>query len=225
MALTAEYGFNEGSGTTAADSSGAGRTLTGSGWAASAKNGAGVGPTGSFVAAASGIGAAATANFTIMMWVSVPAPAGGNYLGFATSTVADRWFEASVSAGALLLDWFGGGGTLTATSTFPANTPTHIAVTASGATHTLFINGVAAGTGGSFSSSTNLSATDWTIGSGNGNIAPGTGGWIDEVRVDNTALNAAAITVLMNTAIGGGPAAVIRANLNQRPAVIRAAYW
>lgn len=208
MALLAEYGFSEGSGSTAADSSGNARNLAFSGsWAASAKNGSGLGSGGAAVGAMGPN--TAQANFTIMAWVKLSLPGGGNFYGVATSNTQGRWLEVSASGAALLLDYFGGTAQVTASSTFPVNTATHVAVVVTGTTSaTLYINGVAAGTNTVAATGANFSITDWAIGSGNGDIGPGASDWIDEVRVFDTALDAATITTWMNTPVGGGASPV-----------------
>lgn len=68
----AEWKFNEGSGTTAADSSGHGNTLTrvgGSSWTASGKTGAGFEPTiANYFTRTSGLGPDRISNWTVTLW-------------------------------------------------------------------------------------------------------------------------------------------------------------
>ena len=117
-----------------------------------------------------------TANtaYTIMAWVSLPLPGTSTWVGVLSSNTESRWFEVQRSGGALLIDYFGGSGQVTASSTFPVNTPTHIAVAVTGTSSgTIYINGSAAGTAtGIASSGANFSASDWKIGAGNGDVGP-----------------------------------------------------
>lgn len=200
MVLVAEWGLNEGTGTTAADSSGNGHTLSGSAWEPTAKTGAGIG--GPWVASTNGIGpTGTTANYTIMMWTRINTlPA--SWIGLATSSTANRWFEVHANGSQVRLDWYGGAATTNATISWPVGETHHVAVVVSGTGGTLYVDGVARGTD-TAQSAVNLAATDWTFGGGNGDDPLGTNDWIDEIRVFNTALSAAEVTTQMNTSIGG----------------------
>lgn len=203
MALVAEYGFNEGSGSTAADSSGNNRTLTsGTGWTTTAKNGAGAGGT---FNATLGVGpSGAAGSFTIMCWAKLALPANGDYVGIANSPTAcpnGFWFEASGSGGNLIFDSYVGNNVLSSSTPVAPGTAVHIALVCNNYNYTIYQNSISAGTlnGGQ---GQDLSKTDWMIGGGNGDVSISSGEWIDELRFFDTALTTGEITTWAATPIG-----------------------
>jgi Concanavalin A-like lectin/glucanases superfamily/Domain of unknown function (DUF1929)/Bacterial Ig domain/Purple acid Phosphatase, N-terminal domain len=205
--LVAAYGFDEGTGTTTADASGANNTatLTGAAWTAAGRNGAAL----SFNGASNWVTVPDTAALrlagamTLEAWVRPAAntgwrtvlmkerPAGMSYglYGYDDSgrppAVYGNYGGTDVSAG---------GGTALA-----LNTWSHLAGTYDGTTMRLYVNGVQvaskARTGALTSSTSPL-----RIG---GNAAWGEyfSGLIDDVRVYNRALSAAEVGTDMNTPV------------------------
>lgn len=190
--LIREYGFEEGSGTTAADSSGDNATLTGvPGWAAgvagsnSAMSVNGTGPQRSLFNANGG-------PFTLMGWFNIT----------NTGSGWDSLFEASgwlmyIEVAGLSLDWYhSNGGTLQVQTDLPENTWVHLAFVATGTQRRIVINGVT-----NVSTNSTVVANTGAVYIGGSPSQPGNMR-VDEVRVFTEALSDSQITTWMNTHIG-----------------------
>jgi endonuclease/exonuclease/phosphatase family metal-dependent hydrolase/fibronectin type 3 domain-containing protein len=204
-APVAAYGFNENSGTTTADASGSGRTgtLSNTTWNTSGKNGGALSFNGSSsrVIVADAAALRLSNAMTIEAWVN-PATAGSaawqpiiykSLDNYVLTTVGSPFMPAAgvTPNGVLALP--------TGANALPVNTWTHMAATYDGAVVRLYVNGVQVASQaatGSLATSTNPleiggSAID------NGWFS----GLIDDVRIYNTALNAAQVQTDMMTAV------------------------
>jgi glucose/arabinose dehydrogenase/PKD repeat protein len=207
--LMAAYGFNEGSGTTAADltaNNNAG-AVSGAAWV-DGKVGKGLSFDGvnDIVTVTDSSSLDLTTAMTIEMWVNPRTLSGWRTLilkerpsniayGMYANTGTNRpngevftsagWSESQGAAQLALNQW------------------THVAVTYDGAALRYFVNGVQAGTR-AVTGAILVSANPLRIG---GNLVWGEyyDGIIDELRIYNRALTAAEIQTDMNTAVGGGP--------------------
>jgi len=202
------WGFDEGSGTNVADSSGNSNTgtVTNATWAAAGKFGKALTFNGSnaYVSIPDSPSLDLTTGLTVEGWVN-PSVSGG---GFRTLLVKERpgdlvyglyansdsnrpQSQVTVGGTAKLLD---------GTAAIPTGTWTHVAFTYDGTTERLFVNGTqvssVAVSGGAILTSNN----PVKIG-GNAIWGEWFNGMIDEVRVYNRALSAAEITTDMNTPI------------------------
>jgi len=196
MPLLSEYGFNEGTGTSAADSSGNGYNLTSSGspWTASGKTGAGTTGAGGAFAGRVAPNTSQTA-WTVMCWAKFTTAPGGNwYVVVVDNDTGTVYFEANGANGSI---FFTCNGVDTAHS-LSTGIWYHIAISRTQA----FVNGVASG------SSTSGSAVNWGP---NANFSVGRGGGdsdfdgvIDDLRLFSDTLDAATVTSWMNTPVGGG---------------------
>jgi hypothetical protein len=211
--LVAAYAFNEGSGSTAADASGSGRTatLTGASWTTQGKFGAAVkfnGSSGYGSASASGLPGTAEVK-TIACWVNLTAPTSAtkSILSFgdpSRSGVVQISYRANQIAVTKYADAY-----LVAFSAPPAASWHHLAYVFDGTTNWLYIDGVL------LSSSTVtqpvVSPTGFVIGR---SIAGGEyyGGLIDDVRIYRRALTATQIRALLTSPVSGAasaPAAIV----------------
>jgi hypothetical protein len=199
MPLLAEYGFSEGSGTTTADSSGAGHTLTASGspWTASGHTGSGVlGTSGSF----SGQIAPNTSQtaWTIMCWIKLnSAPAAWSTLVVDSST-GSVFFEITGANGSMHVECAG----IATASNLSTGIWYHVAISRTQA----FVNGVASGSSGAGSAvNWGVNASFVVAGAAGGDDAfPGV---IDDLRLFSDTQNAATVTTWMNTPVGAAAAA------------------
>lgn len=201
MTLLAEYGFTEGSGLVAADSSGNGRDLaasnTSTSWDAAGKNGAGARTqhTGS-------VGPNVPNDYTIMCWVKRT----GTWTAFAApfaNSGQNVWLEADAGAG-YLVDFFGGSDAAFANAgnVLTLDTWVHLAATRDSTNVKIFYNGV---------QQTDVSVGQVAKNFFTGNVVAGNAatagedstfvGIVDELRIFDTALDAATITTWMNTPI------------------------
>jgi hypothetical protein len=185
--LLAQYGFSEGVGATAADSSGNGRTLTlvggQTGWTPNGKTGAGAQK---YFSGNPGPNSALT-DYTVMAWIKMPA-FGSWWTVFGDNST--MWFEVSTAG---VVDCFLSGAAIFG-PTLTAGTWTHIAVTSSGASGILYVNGVQVATG--TGASKNFGTGTWYV-AGDPGQTGAAGNLADEVRVFDAALNAATIQALM----------------------------
>lgn len=195
----AEYGFSEGSGAVAADSSGNANDGTVNGWSTGYHDYAAVGDDGSeaFNADVS----ISTATYTVMAWV-YPLKNGHIAVGVRDDIAGgtDAWGFGLESNGLKAwvrteIDAYNA-----FAPTLPTNTWAHIALTVETGTMRLYVNGVQAGTG-------TYSGTPNTTGSP-GMAWGGYERWgsygiarVDEIRVFDTALTAEQITTYMNTPV------------------------
>lgn len=190
MALVGEWGFNEGSGTTA-DPEGTGATISGiPGWGAGHGGSAssmaldGNGPT---FSAFSGNRSA----FTIMLWVRLDRQRGVYQNLFYQP---DGIFYLDIDETGTV-DWWDGyddvmGGTVT------IGEWAHVAITADGSVRNVYHNGQLAGTLNSSTGTPTNNSLQWAV-------DPITA-LIDDLRIYDHALTQAEIATLMDTPIGGG---------------------
>ena len=208
--LVAAYAFDEGTGTTVADSSGNNYTgtITAATWTTSAKFGKALSFNGSssWVAIPATTSLNLTTGMTLEAWVN-PTTVNGNwrdviYKGNDNYYLSATSATTGTPAGG---GTFGGSGTTAfGTAVLATNTWAHLAVTYDGANLRLYVNGTqissVARTGNILISNNALQ-----IG-GDPFYGQYFAGIIDEVRVYNTALSAAQIQTDMNTPIGNvGP--------------------
>lgn len=208
----AAYAFNEGSGTTSADATGNGHTLTlnSATWDASGHTGAALTNTASTIGAATLL-AAPSATVTIMGWVKpLDLTAGSSHFafGFVDSAGTGRTIVAvytqrgdfppnDVLQGDVRINdnLSGiGGGAMT------LNTWAHVALTYDGSVIRLYKDGVLATSSGSVPGAITAADTfcvaGWTA---NGEV--GTDVVVDDVRIFNTALSQAEIASAMITPV------------------------
>ncbi len=203
----AAYAFNEGTGTTAGDASGNGRTgtLTSATWTTAGKFGGALSFDGSsaHVTVADAAPLHLAAAMTLEAWVNPSAAAVGVpswqvliYKGSDNYVLALPYGSTTPTAGGTV----GGGlAIVTSPNALPANTWAHVAVTYDGAMVRLFVNGSQvdshAASGPIGTASTPLEIGGSLVDSG------AFAGLIDEVRVYNTALTPAQIQTDMITPI------------------------
>jgi hypothetical protein len=204
--LVAAYGFNEGSGTTTADASGASQTGTISGgatWTTAGKNGNALSFDGvnDMVTVANTAALNATRT-TVMAWLR-PTALGGwrsavmkeTATGLAYALYADN--SASRPAGFVNLgatDRTGAG-----TAALPLNVWSHVAMTFDGSNIRLYVNGVLVRTA-AFAGNIVTSTQAVRIG-GNAIWGEWFAGMIDDVRIYNRALTLAEVQSMMNAAV------------------------
>lgn len=202
MALLSQYGFNEGSGLVAADSSGNGLDLTAldtsTSWDPGGKNGAGakvkhygiLGPNTSQTA------------MTVMAWVKRTGTWTNGWAGIVTCGPANFFFECNVND-AYQPNFYGGNGSSVAASALTLDTWIHVAATADGTSGQMYINGIASGSPGAAMDPMNFGADTWNIVCQAGDDGENDSfvGIIDEVRIFDTVLTAGEITTWMNTPI------------------------
>jgi hypothetical protein len=204
--LVAAYSFNEGTGTTVADSSGNGNTgkVNGATWSTQGKYGNAMEFNGinSLVEINGSASLNVSTGMTLEAWIYPTANQSG-WRTIVQRQVDSYFLNASSNAGAL---YPAGGGTFNGTTNYvagtasnPLNTWTHVAFTYDGTTLRLYVNGVQVSTKpASGPIETNSNAL--RIG---GNVPYGEyfTGRIDEVRVYNRALTPAEIQTDVNAPI------------------------
>lgn len=202
MALQLEWGLNEGTGTSSADSSGHGHNATVSGWAAGHTS---FGATnakfvGSLISSPTG--------FTILGWAfPLRSNAGDTLLAIGDGEAANSWwFEIDwADSTHLQIDIQAPGHsqqTAIASVTTALNAWVYVAMSWSASTGAvkLSIGGTVRATltaAGAFSSVGFLTGGSWDF-YGNNNVTV-----VDDARLDDTELSPAAITTYMNTPAGG----------------------
>jgi hypothetical protein len=204
MALKLEWGLNEGTGTTSADSSGSGHNATVSGWA--------TGHTSFGSANAKFVGTliASPAGFTILGWAKpLTNNPGDTVLALGNDEAASSWwFEIDwADSTHLQIDIQAPGHsqqTTPASVTTAVGTWVHVAMSWASATNTvtLLLGGVSRATltaAGSFTTAGFFTAGSWDFYS-NVNATV-----IDDARVDDGALSPAAVTTYMNTPVVSMP--------------------
>lgn len=207
MALLSEYGFTEGSGSTAADTSGNSHTLTAANsstaWNASGKNGAGA--TTKFTGT---VGAnSSLTSFTIMFWIKRTGTWSG-FAGLITKQADNLFFECDAS-NSYIPSCYGGTMNATAATALSLNTWTHLAYTQTGGVGTIYINGTASGATSTGSTAKNFGTGPWYILPAAGEQAEDSAfvGVMDEARFFDTALSTSQIQAYMYTPVGSSPAA------------------
>jgi PKD repeat protein len=202
--LVAAFGFDEGSGTTAADASGNGNTgmLDGATWTAAGKFGGALSFDGSnaLVNVADASSLDLTTAMTLEAWVK-PTDVSSDWRDVIYKGNDSYYLEASSPQGQTP----GTGGTFSSsplygTGALAANTWSHLAATYDGSTLRLYVNGVQvasrAQTGLIHTSNNPLQIGGDSI------FGQFFAGLIDEVRVYNRALSASEIQADMNTPVG-----------------------
>ena len=207
IATTAYLPFDETSGTTASD-------ITGNGWDATLSGGAGfaagkinnaltLNGNSQYAALPAGI-ASGMNDFTIAAWVK-PNSTGdwSRIFDFGSSTSVNMFLVAknpgtNVARFAITTSGSGGEQRIDANAAIPAGVWTHVAVTLSGTTGTLYINGTAAGT------NANMTLTPASLGSTTNNYIgksqyadPYLNGQVDDFRIANRALTSSEIASLV----------------------------
>ncbi|MFD0671416.1 LamG-like jellyroll fold domain-containing protein [Cohnella sp. GCM10027633] len=203
--LIASYAFNETSGTTAADASGNGSNATVSGgtWAAG-KNGNAVtlNGTNGYVSMPSGILSGQT-DVTIASWVKASSISNWTRI-FDIGTGTSSYMFLSPQPGAAGLRFAistggsGGEQRISSTTAFPTGVWKHVAVTLSGSTGRLYVDGVQVGTNTSMTltpSSLGNTTQNW-IGRSQFSGDPYFNGQIDDFRIYNRALSATEVATL-----------------------------
>lgn len=208
--LVAAYGFNEGSGTTAGDSSGGGRngTLSNATWSTAGRfgNALAFNGTNAWVTVNDANALDLTNGMTLEAWVNPTANSGWRtvLLKERPGSLAYALYSAD-DTGQPPAGYVNRGGidvNATGTSALPLNTWSHLATSYDGAALRLYVNGTLVQTR-ALSGNISTSNNPLRIG-GNAVWGEYFGGLIDEVRVYNRALTPAEIQTDMNTPIGGG---------------------
>jgi hypothetical protein len=212
--LVAAYNFNEGSGTTVADSSGNNNagTISDATWTSAGKFGSALAfnGTNARVSISASPSLNVTTGITLEAWI-MPTASQGGWRTIMQREVDAYFLNASNDNGPLLpsggavfngqVDWLSG------TVANPVNVWTHIALTHDGTMLRLYVNGVLAASKARTGAIQTNSNPLW-IG-GNSPYGEYFQGIIDEVRVYNRALSQAEIQTDMNTAVGSGPTRLV----------------
>jgi Concanavalin A-like lectin/glucanases superfamily/F5/8 type C domain len=155
-------------------------------------------------------------DFTISAWVNPRAnTAWSRVWDFGTGTTANMFLTVSAGGGPVrfAITTTGGGGEqqINGTSTLPLNTWSHVTVTLSGNTGTLYVNGAAVGT------NPNITLRPSSLGNTNNNWIgrsqyndPALNGSVDDVNIYNRALSAAEVGALAGGQAGAGNVASYR---------------
>jgi hypothetical protein len=216
MTLLAAYGFGAGSGSTIADDSGNGHTLTlgSASWTASGHTGPGITNT-----AANSTGASTStmpvvtgSNCTLMCWVKpLDLTAGTTHFvcgsietngntDFAIFTQRGEFGAPNVVQGDVRV---GGLVAVNGTAALTVGTWAHVALTFDGTNMRLYVNGSLMTTVANAGTLNN--AANFYIAGANPTAALDTDVVVDDVRYYNEALDATAITAAMNTPVGSSP--------------------
>jgi hypothetical protein len=212
-ALVAAFGFEDGAGTTAVDSSGDGLTgtLNGATWVTTGKYGKALSfnGTSNWVTVADNSLLHLTSAMTVEAWVYPTASA----TDWSTAVLKERGTtglayslyaaDGAAKPPAGYIDKSGTDYNATGTSVLPLNTWTHLATTYNGSAIRLYVNGAQVASR-SVSGTIASSTSPMRIG-GNSVWGEYFKGLIDEVRVYNTALTQAQIQTDMNTPVVSGP--------------------
>jgi glucose/arabinose dehydrogenase/chitodextrinase len=211
--LVLAFAFDEGAGTTAQDSSGNGRTgalQNGAGWGAGrfgqALNLDGVND---YVAVA---GPNLPPNdYTWMLWVNPDRTNVFQTLLEGQDGTNGGVLELNLTSTGALEVWSNGARRLTSAGTVPAGTWTHVALTRSGSTLRVYLNGIADANTGSDGAALPFSADPMLVGvdadsGGSGALNGYLDGRIDELRVYSRALSPSEIQGDLNSPIGTGDA-------------------
>jgi hypothetical protein len=197
-------GFNEGSGTAAADASGLGHpgVLVGAGWSAAGQYGASVSLNGTSGYVQVDNAPLPTGDYTYEAWIK---PSRVNVYQ-AIVEGGTGVIEVALNETGHLIVWSNNILALTSASAAPVNAWTHVALTRAGSLLTLYVNGVADPQTGNDPSALTHGGCPLLIGvdNGDGCTAELNGffqGQIDEVRVYDRALNASEIQGDMATPI------------------------
>ncbi|MFC5468523.1 LamG-like jellyroll fold domain-containing protein [Cohnella suwonensis] len=207
--LVANYLFNETSGTAAADASGNGKTATltgGTSWVAGhAGNALSLNGSTGYASLPAGI-VNGTTSLTIAAWVKANSLSNWTRIfDFGTGTTANMFLTPQPGAAglrfAITTGGSGGEQRISSTTAFPTGVWKHVAVTLSGSTGTLYVDGAQVATNTSMTltpSSLGNTTQNWIGRSEYGD--PYFNGAIDDFRIYNRALGASEIASLY-----GGP--------------------
>jgi autotransporter-associated beta strand protein len=214
--LIAFYKFNESSGTSAADASGNERTATlnGATWTASghSNNAVNLNGSGQYVTLPSGF-TTNLADFTVATWVYLNGAQGywsrifdfgetrSAVWGSTYYTTPTRYMFLAPSAGvmtfAITCGTSGGEQRINANQATPVNGWHHVAVTLSGNTGTLYLDGVQIGQDTITITPSQLGTLNTTYIGKSQWSDPYLNGWVDDFRIYNGALSAEQITALV----------------------------
>nr|WP_233566894.1 LamG-like jellyroll fold domain-containing protein [Cohnella endophytica] len=207
--VVAQYLFNETSGTTGADASGNGKTATLSGgitWAAGhAANSVNFNGTNGYGSLPTGI-VSGLNDFTIASWVKVNNTSNWTRIfDFGTGTSTNMFLTPRPGGAGLRfsITTSGSGGEqqISTSTAFPTGVWKHVAVTLSGTTGTLYVDGVQVATNASMTlkpsslGNTNLNYLGRSQYSGDAYL----NGGLDDFRIYNRALSATEISALFNS--------------------------
>jgi hypothetical protein len=200
-----EYGFDEGVGLHAYDSSGNGRSLVASN-ASSSWDSGGHSGSGAKTKFTGVIGANSAINtWTVMAWVKRT----GTWTGFAgicASSSQGFFFEADAGS-SYNPNCYGGSTSAVAASALTLNTWVHVAAVCTAGSIQMFINGSSSGSAATGNSARNFGTGTFTVAGGAGDEGEDSafGGIVDELKVFDTAFTGSEITTEMGTppATGG----------------------
>ncbi|MGC4031412.1 MAG: dockerin type I domain-containing protein, partial [Tepidisphaeraceae bacterium] len=206
-----QYKADETGGSTLADATPNGKnaTLTGSYAFTTGTAGNAVNLTGGYATLPTGIVNGLT-DFTIAGWVKLNARNANARLYELgnSSTTGYMYLLPSNGSGNVQFGMTSGGSStnnrIVSTTAVPLNTWTHLAVTLSGTTATLYVNGVAVGTNTAMTltpGALGATANNW-LGKSQFSTDPMLSGAIDDFRIYNTALSGSAVTGLYNATPG-----------------------
>ncbi len=209
LGLVAAYGFDAGSGTTAADSSGKGNvgSISGPVWSAAGRYGSALSFDGvnDWVTVADSNSLDLTAGMTLEAWVRPSALGGWRTVVFKERTGGVVYGLYADQAGGRPLGevFIGSERSATGTATLPLNAWTHLATTYDGSVLRLYVNGTLA----SSTAVTGAMAASTGVLHLGGNSVWGEwfAGLIDEVRVYDRALSGSEVQQDMATAVSGSP--------------------
>ncbi|TAH33653.1 LamG domain-containing protein [Candidatus Saccharibacteria bacterium] len=200
MALIVEYGFNEGSGTTAADSSGNGYTLTvaGTQWTTGHYGGGIQSNTTNGTPSRTGFGSGTLTTWTWMFWAkrTGTVTTWGQILQDGVDFNVELWpsneIEVNVYDNSL---------NRITSGALTVNTWTHIALVRNGSSMQFYVNGASYGNTGNIADSHYdlVRTRTWRVGTGPDEPFPGV---IDDVRLFDAALTVGDISTWMNKSVG-----------------------
>ncbi len=209
--LVLAFAFDEGAGTTSLDTSGNGKTATlvnGAGWS-----------TGRFGQALNLDGVndyvtvagpnLPTGDYTWELWVNPDRNNVFQTLMEGQNGAGGGILELNLAAGGAVQVWSNGAQRLVTASTVPTGVWTHVALTRSGSTLRVYLNGTQDANTGSDGAAIAFSGDPLLIGvdadsGGTGTLNGYLDGRVDELRVYSRALTGAEISTDMNSPIGGG---------------------
>jgi alpha-L-fucosidase len=208
VATTAHLRFNESSGATATDSTGNGwnATLAGGASFAAGKSGNALtlGGSGAYAALPAGV-ASGLDDFTISAWVKLNSVSNwARLFDFGTGTNAYMFLSPKNAATGVVRFAITTGGSgseqkIDGAAALPTGVWTHVAVTLSGGTGTLYVNGTAVGTNAAMTlkpSSLGATANNY-IGKSQFGADPYLDGQVDDFRIVNRALTSSEIAALV----------------------------
>jgi len=121
-------------------------------------------------------------DFTVEAWVYRNAIGSEHNIAVTRSSGGNDGWNLRINAANTITFYYTGASSLSSTGTIPATTWTHVAVTKSGNTVRLFINGTIDGSNASFGTG-NANTQPLRIGVDNSNAAGWFNGYIDDLRI------------------------------------------